>query len=116
MDNIILLKAWARLETFHKNLPRSDIAENYVAEYHDILRLLEQETGQTLEDFLIPSPHLERQLSAYVPPGFDNDFQEERIYSNSRYCKRAFFLMRLEAAMTFFRYLLPEEAKRRIGF
>ncbi len=115
MDNIILLKAWARLETFHKNLPRGDIADNYIAEYHDILRLLEQETGQTLEDFLIPSSRLERSFT-YVPPSFDNDFQEETIYSEHSHCERAFLLMRLEAAMTFFRYLMPEEAKRRIGF
>lgn len=55
MDNITLLKAWARLETFHKNLPHGDIEEPYVAEYHSILQILENETGQALEDFLIPT-------------------------------------------------------------
>lgn len=116
MDETSLLKAWARLHTFRQNLPNGSIEETYVAEYHNILQALEQQTGHKLDDFLIPDAALEHKVSSFTPASRHNRFQAKTNYTRSRYCERELFLMRLDAAITFFGYLTPEEGKKRIGF
>jgi hypothetical protein len=115
MDEHNLLKSWSRLEMLHQHLPSSDVKENYVADYHVILKTIEQETGLTLNEFSIADSELRFKFNT-IPPTLYNDFQGQTMQSEFRYCGRAFFLMRLEAAMLYIRSLIPSETKRHIGF
>lgn len=116
MSDISLNKAWSRLIAFREHLQPIDVKEDYVAEYHNILRTLEQETGQTLDDFTIPDSMLQRRVTGFGSPRIGRFAGSSTSYSESRYCEHAFFLMRLSAAINFFSSLVPEETKRRIGF
>ena len=111
------LKAAAKLEAFRTNLPEWDIDEEFVIEYHNILRALEQETGeQLLEDFNIPDAQMERQVSSYIQPNRFNRFQGTTHYRDKRSCDRNYFLMRLDAAINYLNSLVPSKKKGRIGF
>lgn len=68
MDEIISLKAWSRLEMLHKNLPSGNIKEDYIADYHNILKTLEQETGQSLDEFRIPESQIQRHVRSFSEP------------------------------------------------
>ena len=83
--------------------------------YRDILQTLEQETGHNLNEFLIPDSELRFKTNS-IPPTLYNDFQGKTSQSEYRYCERAFFLMRLNAVITFFSYLTPKSEQRQIGF
>jgi hypothetical protein len=111
------LKAVAKLQAFRSNLPEWDIDEEFVAEYHNILVSLEQETGeQFFADFNIPDARMERQVSSYTQPNRFNRFQGTTRYRDKRSCDRNFFLMRLDAAINYFNSLVPVKGKNPIGF
>ncbi len=116
MDDIALNKAWSRLIAFREHLQPIDVREDYVAEHHNILHALEQETGHQLGDFLTPDSMLQRRVIGFGSPRIGRRAGSETSYSESRYCEHAFFLMRLSAAINFFSSLVPEETRRRIGF
>lgn len=102
MNQIPLLKTWARLQTCRQNLPDGNIEESYVIEYHNIINALEPLTGHALQDFLVPDTALQRTASG-------------RNYQ-LRYCERAMFLMKIDAAITFLNSLVPAKGERQIGF
>lgn len=107
----------AKLQAFRTNLPEWDIDEEFVAEYHTILRALEQETGEQLfEDFNIPDARLERQVSSIIPANRGNRFQRQTNYRDKRSCDHNFFLMRLDAAINYLNALVPAKGKDPIGF
>ena len=110
-----LLKAVARFGAFRSNLPQGDIDEDFVAEYHSILRALEKETDEHLfDEFNIPASQLERQISSIVPA--HRGKPRKVNYRDKRSCDRNFFLMRLDAAINYLNSLVPSKEKERIGF
>ena len=108
MDDTALLKAWAQLQAFPDNLPVGDIEENYVTDYHHILHAIEALTGHALREFLIPDDALQYQIRSWTsdPP---------RLVPNRfRSCARGIFLMKLDAAITFFNSVIA--SRKQIGF
>lgn len=103
-------KANALLQSFHRNLPETDIEEHFVDDYHGILRVLEQQTGDSFGEFFVPTGRMDRQVSSYVSPNRFNQFKGTTRYTDSRYCDRDYFLMRLEAAIMFLDSRVPKEA------
>jgi hypothetical protein len=111
------LKAVAKLQAFRTNLPEWDVDEEFVVEYHSILRTLEQETGeQLIEDFGIPDARMENQISSVTPANRGNRFQRQTSYRDKRSCDRNFLLMRLDAAINYLNSLMPAKGKGPIGF
>ncbi len=111
------LKAVAKLEAFRSNLPEWDIDEEFVEDYHSILRVLEQETGERLfQDFNIPDARLERQVTSITPANRGNRFQRKVTYRDKRSCDRNFFLMRLDGALNYLSALAQPRGKSPIGF
>ena len=109
IDEIPLLKAWARLKAFRQNVPSGPIEESYVTEYRNILHAIEQLTGHELGDFLLPN-------GALRPIVTGRHSQHQTTQSHSRFCDSAIFLRKLDAAIIFFGAVVPEESKRQIGF
>ena len=116
MDATEFLKAVIKLQSFRQNLPEGDVEEKYVADYHGILDVVQQQTGCTFQDFFIPDARLARYVTSYQPPSRINRFQEETQYTDSRYCERGFFLMQIDAAIMFLNSLRPNRDKNQIGF
>lgn len=116
MGNKELLKAAARLAAFESNVPQGDIDEDFVAEYHNILRALDDETGEQLfDDFHIPDSKLKRQISTIIPA--HRGKPRKVNYRDQRSCDRNYFLMRLNAAIKYLQSLAPPQKSRNpIGF
>ena len=109
--------AVAKLHAFRTNLPDWDINEEFVVEYHHILRVLEQETGdQFFEDFNIADAQMERQVTSITPANRRNGFQRKVNYRDKRSCDRNFFLMRLDGAINYLSSLVQPKGKDPIGF
>ena len=109
MDEITLLKAWSRLQACRQNVPSDPIEELYINEYHTILQAIEQLTTYDLRDFFVPGNALKHILTG-------RDAHGQIKYSTSRFCNREIFLMKLDAVITFFNTLIPEDRRKQIGF
>lgn len=114
-DEIQLRKAVAMLRSFTDNLPpRGNIEDRYVNLYHSLLTDIESETGHDFDFCLIRDDDLKRRV---VMTAFD-DYGENPVhtYSNSRYCDRNMFLIKLHGALNYLRSFAPEPVRRIIGF
>lgn len=106
-----ITRAYVRLNSLKDNLPNDNIKENYVNDYHDIVTVLEKTLNINLSEFKIPANEVKhRQTSSILVEG------DEDSYSEDKYCEKSFFLMKIDALISYFsiKYLSKEEPK--IGF
>ncbi|HEY1403219.1 MAG TPA: hypothetical protein VGB05_03765 [Pyrinomonadaceae bacterium] len=106
--NVKLRQALARLKSLNDNLPTGNIQEKYVADYHSILSVIQQETGHDLTCFFISPTELKRHLISSGRPRMGNRFGSEPTYSQVRHCDRPVFLTQLHSAIKFITDFLPE--------
>jgi hypothetical protein len=101
--------AWAKFEAMYKNLP-DYLTEDDVRDFHGILDLLQQASGEDLKSFRIPDSRVERRetSSSYVTGRQD--------YSRARYCERAYFLTQMDGVRGYFANLHPAARKPQVGF
>ncbi|MGB9180757.1 MAG: hypothetical protein WCB68_16110 [Pyrinomonadaceae bacterium] len=90
-----------RLHSLNDNLPRGSIEEKYVADYHSILNIIEQEADMDLSAFRIPDLELKHHITSQRigPRLLRHSRGPDTTYSKERYCDRPVFLTQLHAAM-----------------
>ena len=110
MNERKLLEAYTRLVSFKNNIPiKGNFPEKYVTEYHDILHLLENTTGQDLAGFVVPDTEIKPRLSKI------SRIHGEKSYTSGRYCDRSVLLMKVDAVLLFFE-IQTQPVKPSIGF
>jgi hypothetical protein len=111
MDQVALVEAYSRLKALKEHVPGAHVHPKYVAEFHQILDLLENASGATLGSFRIPPAEIKPVIIS-VTRG------RGATYSKEPYCERALFDMRVDGVLTMFELLMSPNAgaKGSIGF
>jgi hypothetical protein len=76
--------AWAQLDAFSKNLPQS-IEEKHVTEFHRLLDLLREATGEDISAFRIPDEEVKPILTSFQRGGYSGR-PGRATYSTKKYC------------------------------
>ena len=101
--------AWAKFDAMYKNLPNM-VTENHVGDFHQILGLLTEASGEDLESFQVPESRIGRRVTSF------NMLSGSKTYSEERYCEKAYLLTQMDAVRGYFANLYPTPAKPPIGF
>jgi hypothetical protein len=110
--------AWAQLDAFQKNLP-SLVEEKHVAEFHDILKLLDEATGEDISAFRIPDEEVKPRITGILRPAFSGRRPGHTSYSDKKYCDRNLMLRKIDAVYGYFKRLQPppeKPHKPKLGF
>jgi len=101
--NIKLNQAISRLHSLNTNLPKGDIEEKYVTDYHSILSVIEKEANYDLTPFKISMAELQHQVTGRrVGPRLSRYDNEPAVsYSQQRYCDRPVFITQIHGATKF---------------
>jgi hypothetical protein len=105
-----LIDAYTRLVAFRKNIPEKTVfgvEESYVKEYHDIISLLEKETGGDLTQFRVPSSAIIRRVSS------SSYLTGAKEYTREKYCEKTILCMKVDALLLKFEL---EDKNTEIGF
>ncbi len=105
--------AWAQLDAFSKNLP-SSIEEKHVAEFHAILALLNEATGEDISPFLIPDEEVKPQIASVRPAGRRSPALVN--YTKQKYCAHDLMLRKIDAVYGYFRSIQAPVQKPSYGF
>jgi hypothetical protein len=113
MDETKVFEAYARLKGLKANIPQyRDLEMKWVAEYHSILDVLENETGKEFTNFKVPdseTPLIKTQ----------GDYATENTpYHYVQTCDRAFLLMKIDSFLMFFDLFTESQksGKSPVGF
>jgi hypothetical protein len=104
-----LARSYAMLSSFRKNIDQIyDVTTKYVNEYHNVLTKLEG-MGINISEFRIPDSEVTKRVTggSYITG--------EKWYSDEKYVDRAYFLIKLDAVLSYFEIITSEKPKR-IGF
>lgn len=105
-----LAQAYARLKSMKDNLPKTLEVENkYVAEYHQIIDLLESASGSDLKAFRVPQSEIHPETSG------GNYITGEVHYSGRQVCERNYVMMKIDGVLGFFTIKAAPKAKE-FGF
>lgn len=110
--------AWAELGAFQKNLPQS-VEEKHVAEYHHLLDLLRESSGEDTSIFRIPDQEVKPRITGILRPSFSGRRPGRIDYSDTKYCDRELMLRKLDSLYAYFRSIQPAaatSAKPKYGF
>ncbi|WP_026841651.1 hypothetical protein [Citrifermentans bremense] len=112
MNTGAMYEGYARLTAFRNNCPKIGpfVDTSYIAEYHQIVDLLEEIGGKQLHNFRVPHSQMKP-----IIQGYDMDTETSR-YSTERFCDSTFLLMKVEALLSFFAMVTNSSEKRPIGF
>jgi hypothetical protein len=105
---LTLVEAYARLKSLRQNLPEQPVPLHYVAEYHQVLDLLESALFN-LQGFRIPQSEVRP-----VEVG-GSHLSGEVHHPSDSYCDRSFFLMKVDAVLTMFEILLTGPGGSRLS-
>ena len=106
--------AWAQLDAFTNHLPMS-VKEKHVIEFHSILDLLQESSGEETQMFRIPDGELQRKVTS--PTRMIMSGRPGTVtYSEGRYCDHDLMMRRIEAIRNYFIRIQPPEMKPRVGF
>ena len=105
--------AWAQLDAFANNLP-SSIEEKHVTEFHGILLLLHEATGEDIAAFNIPNDEVKRRITSIQRSGFSGK-PGSVTYSTKKYCDRDLMLRKIDAVRGYFTRIQPSPAKPKYG-
>ncbi|MCA9347357.1 hypothetical protein KC930_02120 [Candidatus Saccharibacteria bacterium] len=110
MANFIL--CYARLSALKENIPKNDVSEYYVDEFHDVLEEI-MELGSDycdLEKLKVPHSHVKRLTAAYYPD------EDETVYTSEKYVERDILIGKIDAVLNYLRLLAKPADRKRIGF
>jgi hypothetical protein len=108
VNQVTINQAYAKLEALKTHLPEGlCVEEKYVREYHEILTVLERETGINLSSFRVPREEIGPKVVS------SNRLERTVTYAKGNHCDRSYLLMKIERIMSFFRL---EASKAAIGF
>lgn len=117
MDQDKILRAYTRLKSLKDNLPQTyDVHEKYIQEYHEIVDLLTEETGNSLNEFKVPDKELERKITSMWPSIPYTGQKAGKRYSKERRCERDVLLTKLDALLSYFEFKYLSERRTEIGF
>lgn len=106
--------AWANFDSFKNNLPE-EVEDTHVNEYHQILDLMENSSGEDLSAFRIPDDKLEPKILSFQPPRYRGGGGSVR-YSGKKTCDRNFMQRKLQALESYFNNIQPPAGKQGFGF
>ena len=89
----------AMLDGFARNVP-TPVSEKAVQQYHDIVGILEEASGEDLSAFAIPPEKLEPRLLGSRRGSFRGG-RGSSIYSKEKSCEEDFFLSKLQALVRY---------------
>ncbi len=113
MDEIQLRKALSKLQSFVDHFPSGDIEAKYVDTYHLLLSDIQNETGQDLNYFRIPTDEVRHRNAG----GYTDDYgQWVDVQSDHSMCDREMFMINLHGAINFINSFTREARRRQIGF
>jgi hypothetical protein len=105
-----LAQAYARLKSLKENLPKTfEVDQKYVAEYHQILDLLEKASGGDLKAFHLAQSEIHPETSG------GNYITGETHYSGRHVCERTFLAMKVDGVLGFFE-IKTSPKKKEFGF
>jgi len=117
MNQDTILRIFTRLTALKNNLPSThDINEKYVKDYHEILNLLQNEVGTSLNEFKVPENEIEYSITSVWPAIPSLDQEAGQTYSQDRYCERALFFSKIDALLTYFQIKYLSDEKPQMGF
>lgn len=108
--------AWAQLDAFKKNLPGS-VEEKHVTEFHAILMMLQEASGEDVSPFRIPDDELRRAITS-IRRG-TRRFPSRASYSKEKHCDPNLMSRQIDAVYGYFKRLQPppgEPEKNKYGF
>ena len=111
MAQVEIIEAYSRLKALKEHVPGPYVHPKYVAEFHDIMDLLEKASGARLANFRIPGTEVKPVITSVRRGG-------GATYSDEPYCERAFFEMKVDGVLTMFEFLVTSGpgTKGPIGF
>lgn len=112
MTEVAIIEAYARLKALKEHVPGPHVDPKYVAEFHQVLDLLEQASGVSLASFRIPASEIKPVITSVRRGG-------GATYSKEPYCDRSLFDMRVDGVLTMFELITASSGagpKPPIGF
>ena len=102
--------AWAKLDAFSKDLPTS-VLEKHVTEFHEILDLLSQASGEDVSPFRIPNEEVKPIVTSFVmgKPG-------SATYSRDKHCDKNLMVRRINEVRNYFERISPPAERPKMGF
>ncbi len=100
--------AWAKFDGMYKNLPQV-VDEQTVADFHFILDLLQEASGEDLSTFRVPASRINPRLTSA------NYRTGRQTFSSESYCDRAYVLTQMDSVRGYFTNLQPPPTKPHIG-
>ena len=117
MNQDTILRIYTRLTALKNNLPNtSDVNEKYIKDYHELIDLLRDETGISLNEFKVPENEIEHSITSVWPALPEFGQEAGQTYSDDRYCERPLFLSKIDALLVYFQVKYLSEEKPQIGF
>jgi hypothetical protein len=114
MDEKRWLIAWSQLDAFRADLPQT-IDEKLVGEFHQILTLFQESSGEDLSTFKVPGEDVKAKLvssrrMAWAPG--------QLAYSDAKFCNRDVLLRKIDGLKAYLRSLFPtaEPQRPKMGF
>lgn len=110
MDDKNLFRSLARLNAIKNNLPEHWVEQKYIDEYNSIIKILEEVTKESLEEFKVPQSQVRPRAVVHSPT-------QGTSYSRELYCDREYFLIKVDSVLGYFTLVLqPTEVKNQMGF
>jgi hypothetical protein len=110
--------AWAQLDAFSKNLP-TYVEEKHVVEFHSLLNLLHEATGEDVSPFRIPDNEVKPKPTGALRPSYSGRSPGAIAYSTKKYCDRDLMLRKIDAVYGYFKRLdqpPPPPEKPKYGY
>jgi hypothetical protein len=101
--------AWARLDAFEKHLP-SMVFEKDVAEFHEILGLLRDSSGEDVQLFRINDAEVRPQVIAAIA-GYPS-----ATVCGAPCCDKDLMLRKIASVKNYFSRIMPPREKAKVGF
>jgi hypothetical protein len=108
--------AWAKLDAFAKNLPDS-VEEKHVAEFHSILDLLHESSGEDTSPFRIPDTEVTPRIASVLRP--TRRSPGHATYTTKKYCDDDLMRRKVDEVYGYFKNIQPppeEPPKPKYGF
>jgi hypothetical protein len=111
VDKVKIYKALALLNSFRDNLPKGNIEMNHVEDYHLLLGSLQEQVGETLDEFRIPkSAFKQREIpQSFSMDAYGNTYGDP--YRYEPYCDGHVFKRQLDALAWFIDARLADFSK-----
>lgn len=100
---------WAKFDALYKNLPKHP-TEDVVRDFHQILDLIQEASGEDLSPFRIPEPRIQPHVVSF------NVVSGKQQLSSTRYCDRDYFLAQMDGVRGYFENLRPRPERPHVGF